>query len=391
MSSTQKLNASTAAEIHEKTGLDGEIIILYFGLVVNAVGLLLNILSVTCIARVKKNDTTRKQHTYFLLNILVCDILITCSGVVFVSLKLFQLNNIGDDEEVLDPALHQLRENFYCAQSVALRFFDVGTTANLVGLLLMSLDHFIVVRFSLQHRLLMRSRVVFSLLSVGWALSAVLGLLKCILIASKKTKLADGLRPYNINITGYCSLEAYYYVQRPGTGEYFIPVGQKQDSNIRFGVAVVLITLTFTSMFFIHSYIAYTVVRVSKEQQKRLKHSSLKSSLIDMRMRKSQFKGVCTTVMFLGTFAALWLPTNIMYIMKMRGSKTLSQLGNSEQAESILLVIASMTGILDVAIYFLRSRELTAVLEVKSKCLKANADVSKSSSNTMSTKDTTTV
>lgn len=267
----------------------------------------------------------------------------------------------------------------------------MGCTANLIGLLLMSVDHFIVVRFSLRHRILMRKRVVFSLLGGSWVVSAIMGFLSAILIASKRTSLLETFRKsYPEREIDYCWLETFY-VFKTSKNSYYVQVGQEVDTKIILGAELIIMSLSFIMMIFTYIYIACTVVRVSKEQQQRLKSCRMFPKHRDSRMRKARYKGVCTTVLLLGTFVLVWLPTETLYILDLLKSELLES-SNLMLIRRILLVIVSSTGLIDVGIYFLRSREFIAVMELKNECFRLKpADSSKSSSNTPTSKDTAQV
>ena len=55
--------------------------------------------------------------------------------------------------------------------------WSVGTTANILGLLLMSVDHFVAIKWSLKHNIILRRRVVTILITGCWIFSILSGML----------------------------------------------------------------------------------------------------------------------------------------------------------------------------------------------------------------------
>jgi len=56
------------------------------------------------------------------------------------------------------------------------RLWDVATYANLFALLLMSMDHFMAVRFSIRHALIMTQKAIKVAIGISWLTAAILGL-----------------------------------------------------------------------------------------------------------------------------------------------------------------------------------------------------------------------
>lgn len=239
----------------------------------------------------------------------------------------------------------------------------------------MSIDHFLVVCFSLRHQMLMRKRVVYTLIITSWIVSVLFSLLDTITIVAKKARLLEALSVYDLNISDYsdyCSLEAlYHFPTSPDT--YFLAVGQKEDDLVRIHVTTSLMSCTFIVMLVVYIYIAQVVVRVSKERKRRLQNSRVPSKELNSRMRRTQTKGLCTTLFLLGTFTVVWLPWKIGFYLIAAGSKHLEE-SKETLLRRVLLVTASMTGILDVIIYFLRSRERATVMKATRQCLMPTAD-----------------
>lgn len=250
----------------------------------------------------------------------------------------------------------------------------------------MSIDHFIVIRFPLRHRIIMRKRVVFFFITVTWLLSAQLSLIDMFLIISKWSDVQTGV-PVGWDLTDatYCQIEEWY-LYRDETS-FLVPVGQPTDSNIRRWITITLVSFPFCLMIILHSYNTSVIIRVLRDQETRLRNHNMSSKEQDIRLRKSRTKGLCTTILLLLTFAIVWLPLQVTNLMSASGSKLFDNI-NRTLLSKILIIITTLTGLWDILIYFLRSREFGAAIKLHRTCLHPKTESPKSSNNQISTKHT---
>lgn len=241
-----------------------------------------------------------------------------------------------------------------------------GTYANLFGLLLMTGDHFIAVRFSLKHRIWMRKRVIFSLISLAWVLAVILGFLELAIILSKDTMVRDYAQEnFSIIIEGFCLMEVAYRSTSPD-GRYQVPVGQEVDYLVQSLTYIIIISCVLVSMLCVYTYIACVVIRVSRQRGARQRQTLVEEKEIHKQMTKRQTKGICTTLLLLVSFCLLWAPVQVVKLLEINRSSALTST-DVQLLNSVLAVVASCTGLVDVIVYLLRTAKVK-------KCFRRKAD-----------------
>lgn len=253
--------------------------------------------------------------------------------------------------------LHYIKPNIY-----SYRVWMGGTTANVLGLLLMTSDHFIAVRFSLKHKLFLRKRVVFSLIAVSWVISILHGMLQTMIIESKGRSIYETVKQQELKMIGHCALSTIYY-------DFGFDFGQVHDNVLISYSDIAFLSGILLTMIVVYSYIAHVVFKVSKQRQLRLQtSSSISSKTINSQRRRSTTKGLCTTALLVGAFIILWAPIYIYRILQISESSVLKG-ADIVAVEIALVVTASTTSIVDILIYFMRSPELSKLIkEVKPAC-----------------------
>lgn len=213
----------------------------------------------------------------------------------------------------------------------------------------------------------MRKRVVFCMITIAWLVSSIIGLLRLIVITSKSETLlqSDIAQEYYQGKTNFCYISKFYLI--PEGYDYHIPVGQSTVYLAEEYLDISLVIIVCLVMTFVYVYIAYVVIRVTRRQEQRMRNSTITSQERRSRFRQSRSKGLCTTALLLGTFAAVWLPMHIVKVLLASGSSVVESITAKDY--SILRIVATTTTVLDVVIYFLRSRELSVLMvQLKQRC-----------------------
>ena len=242
--------------------------------------------------------------------------------------------------------------------------WSVGTTANILGLLLMSVDHFVAIKWSLKHNIILRRRVVTILITGCWIFSILSGMLYHMMIHKGIIKAGDII----VNKMHY---DPIYYDEFPekwwvfsyknSDGTYFLKDLQQQTfADISNAVKFTIIGVVFITLLLIYGYIASVVLKAAKERHHRLRYSlSSTAKERSTQMRSQKAKGLCTTSSLLLSFALLWAPFEIYSFLSFTNSPILDpQKLDLKTIEFILMIICSCTAIVDFCIYFLRSHEV---------------------------------
>lgn len=285
----------------------------------------------------------------------------------------------------------------FCFDSVLLlccfplcSIWNAATTANLVGLMLMSVDHFVAIKFSLKHAVIMRKRTIITAIVCSWIVSLFLGLLDRILIASNR-ELANISNIHRSKVDSsmpFFCLKDVLYEHKLDNGTYYFNVGQKADNLIRISIDLVIVVLVCVIMLVVYLYIAVIVIKVGREKKRRLQYASILTARQIQRIKRSQLKGMCTSLLLLLTFLALWLPMVVIKVLN-EFDGTYDANNNHHQNQLIMVVVCSCTALVDIFLYFLRSKEVFTLLnELKgrSTCFKTTALPNRLSHSTATTK-----
>lgn len=242
------------------------------------------------------------------------------------------------------------------------RCWAVGTIANLLGLMLMSIDHFVAIRWSIKHPILMRKRVILSLIGSTWIVAIINGALYHLIIYKNINKTHALLQGYSIDASEsdeFCEQRGWYYYQEV-EGVYFFHLDQAKHSSITFYVDSAIILLVFITILCIYVYVASVVLRVAKARERGQRYSITSTSeQRRARLQSTQAKGLLTTILLVSTFVVLWSPLEIYYILTEAKSEVIESLSVERQSliETILMVVCSCTTLVDILVYFLRSQE----------------------------------
>lgn len=274
--------------------------------------------------------------------------------------------------------------------------------------MLMSIDHFVAIRWSIKHHILMRKRVILSLIVSTWIVAIINSALYQLLIHKNIRQVYTEIKTdYELEEWKYDEFceQWGWYDYRP-YGKYVFEMDQELHSDITYYVGFSIISVVFIILLCIYSYIAWVVIKVAKARHRRLRYTLSKTS--DQRRTElyhKQAKGLLTTVLLLGTFVLLWAPLQIAYILMVTKSKLIDGLrekGDLDVYQIWMMVVCSCTTLADVFIYFLRSQEMSKLLKYcrqKDNCLvhesknkqSGTTTTGSSSNNHLTTNRTTSV
>ncbi|XP_067942563.1 C-C chemokine receptor type 3-like [Watersipora subatra] len=312
-------------------------------LAVSTIGFLINLYIFLLV--IIRHKSKWKKHLILLVNIMLCDILISLGGLLIASGQITE-NSLktspdysGTDEQ------NGLIRRFDCTGKVARKIWNAGTYANLFGLLLMTVDHFIAVRWSLMHITVITKKWAVQAVLVVWLLAVVLAFLEDILIEPTYTEIMDD---WDTKFTTrYCYQRIVY--KHTTNGIYTFDLNQDGHTAIIAVISIVTISLTFVTMATVYTYIAYVVISISR--RKKAQNNRFSAT-------RPNLKGIGTTILLLCTFLILYLPITISYFAQV--------FGNADELSywwtHIFNILVTMTGIADILIYGCRDKDVQAAL-----------------------------
>ena len=227
--------------------------------------------------------------------------------------------------------------------------------ANFLAVLLISLDHFIAIRFSMKHTIIMSRRVVVILIVISAIVAFIIGFYeKLVILGNRKINpLIDEYQDMFFTLSAFCIRETFY--RAPGyNSTYYYDLDQE-----KYDLSKVVLDLTFFTVVLVlltatYCYIVLIIFRVSKHKRRQLQTSHLTYTKDNENtIRKSEVKGLCTSVLFVVTFIALWLPNVVVNL-----PVTSIEEAVTNETFMIMAIVCSCTAISDFLIYFLRSKRI---------------------------------
>lgn len=223
----------------------------------------------------------------------------------------------------------------------------MGPIANLLGLALMSLDHFIAIGWPLKHHKLQRRSTIEILIASTWIVALIRGI----------TYYFNTYESFMLAVINFSSVDFDSFCEK------WEEQKKPRPSNTGLNFTVILLTtigLVFLAIFVMYCYIAWVAFKAIKTKwyfQRYSRTSSAKNRTARKRMR--QVKGIGTTILLLFSFMLLWTPISVFYIRSITNSLVIDP---NTKCEIILIDIVCCTSLIDVGIYFMRSKEGATVL-----------------------------
>ena len=227
----------------------------------------------------------------------------------------------------------------------------------------MTVDHFIAVRWSLKHQILMRRRVVGILVASSWILSIINGMLFNMMTHEGVKKAGDiMINELDYYYEYYDELHEQWsaWNYKESDGKYFLELKQETFFKISLAVNFSLISAVLLVLLVVYVYIARVLLKVAKERRYR-QRLSIASTAEERsaQMRRRRVKGLCTTISLLVSFLLLWTPLQVYHMISFLKTNDSAYKGlDSGKDERIMIVLCSCTSIVDIFIYVLRSQEV---------------------------------
>ena len=256
----------------------------------------------------------------------------------------------------------KIQKNTFAFPFIFYRIWNVGTAANLLGLLLMTLDSFIAIKWPLKHRILLRKRVIFILISCTWIAALIRGFLHLLITLPKFPVLHSRIiEEAEIELVDYeyCELRTFFNFKF--NDMYSINLGQKRFDTINIAVFLTILFVVFIGVVMIYCYRSWVICRLSNHRSNQLHVQQVNINSRQQQtasIRRQQTKGLATTVTLILSFTILWMPITVFQLMKITNDKVREDLEIMEPGyiERVLMIVCSSTSIVDVFIclYFLR-------------------------------------
>ena len=246
------------------------------------------------------------------------------------------------------------------------RLWMIGPWANLFGLVLMTLDHFIAIRWPLKHRILMSKRTVEIMIGCSWIFAVICGILYNLTMFTTLVRAVTGLLQEDTKNTSFDSF-CRDWIQM--TNE---EIKRQRDAShypIFFRRSLILLISivlpTFISLLYMYTYIVTVVIKVTKRRRhfQRSSISSANQDTLNLRKRMRQARGIGTTITLLAAFLLLWTPVIVFYALVSTDSPILPpKRRDIRKIRRTMKVVLSCTTLVDIGIYFMRSKEAKRVL-----------------------------
>ena len=254
--------------------------------------------------------------------------------------------------------------------------WDIGTAANILGLVLMSVDHFVAVRWPLKHHILLSKSTLEVIIGISWILACILWAIYY--IGNYKTlqaALNSTMDDVNGTFSVFCKHWLFLSISKVMYEELRVRI--YKDASLTF----VLSGFVFVAIAFMYCYVSKVTVNARKTKSFFQNHSqsSSKSAITSdyqhssatsttsfsnawfkqVRKRLKLKRCIRTTMLFLGSFAVLWTPILICLVLILVKSSAFVAHGMTIAIiDRSKTVAVCMTTITDVIIYFVRSNEL---------------------------------
>lgn len=245
------------------------------------------------------------------------------------------------------------------------RLWLIGPGANLLGLALMSMDHLIAVRWPLKQHIILNPKVVTVLIISAWTMAAILSIIyynfiyKSMVYAIIDTFSTDAVTTNTVET--FCRKWDDLMSKRRYSEEFAMYIFKCS-----------IVGIVFITMFNIYCFIAYVAFKADKTKGHFQRHcaiSTIKRNSLKGRLQKT--KGITTTIMLLTAFLLLWVPSLILDVMIMTESPLLLDHDFIFGTVYCSLMV-SCTTVVDVVIYFMRSREAVRLRKLLKFCKRSN-------------------
>ena len=188
------------------------------------------------------------------------------------------------------------------------RLWMIGPWANLFGLVLMTLDHFIAIRWPLKHRILMSKRTVEIMIGCSWIFAVICGILYNLTMFTTLVRAVTGLLQEDTKNTSFDSFCRDWIqmtneeIKRQRDASHY-PIFFRRSLII----LISIVLPTFISLLYMYTYIVTVVIKVTKRRRhfQRSSISSANQDTLNLRKRMRQARGIGTTITLLAAFLLL--------------------------------------------------------------------------------------
>lgn len=229
----------------------------------------------------------------------------------------------------------------------------------------MAFDILLAIRWPLKHHILLNRKTAIIIIICAWVLAVILSFAYCKFYYKTLFQTLAHTHEYEGEVNKqtfdlFCESWMLIITTASGDGELLHKVYKTY-----FTVSFLIIAVAFLTILLMYCYIIAIAIRARKTKQHYQRHSiTSQGKNRSAQMALSQTKAVGTTILLLSAYIILWMPLVVYFGLILTESRILpSDHRCLETIERILMVSICCTAIVDIGIYFIRSKEAFRVLK----------------------------